>query len=45
MKVAVYIRISTEEQATEGYFISAQKTRLKSILYCPGMGYILLLCR
>lgn len=32
MKVAIYIRVSTEEQATEGYSISAQKQRLKA--YC-----------
>ncbi|CEG29604.1 recombinase family protein [Bacillus sp. B-jedd] len=31
-KVAVYIRVSTEEQAKEGYSISAQKQRLKA--YC-----------
>lgn len=32
MKVAIYIRVSTEEQANEGYSISAQKQRLKA--YC-----------
>ncbi|MDF2902405.1 MAG: hypothetical protein K0S25_43 [Bacillus sp. (in: firmicutes)] len=30
MKVAIYIRVSTEEQAKEGYSISAQKQRLKA---------------
>lgn len=32
MKTAIYIRVSTEEQAKEGYSISAQKQRLKA--YC-----------
>lgn len=32
MKTAIYIRVSTEEQATEGYSISAQKQKLKA--YC-----------
>lgn len=32
MKVAIYIRVSTEEQVAEGYSISAQKQRLKA--YC-----------
>lgn len=30
MKTAIYIRVSTEEQAKEGYSISAQKQRLKA---------------
>lgn len=30
MKTAIYIRVSTEEQANEGYSIPAQKRRLKS---------------
>lgn len=30
MKVGLYIRVSTEEQAKEGYSISAQKQKLKS---------------
>ncbi len=30
MKVGIYIRVSTEEQAKEGYSISAQKQKLKS---------------
>jgi site-specific DNA recombinase len=32
LRVAVYIRVSTEEQATEGYSISAQREKLKA--YC-----------
>ncbi|MCM3665553.1 recombinase family protein [Mesobacillus subterraneus] len=32
MKAALYIRVSTEEQAKEGYSISAQKQKLKA--YC-----------
>ncbi|MFS0864089.1 recombinase family protein [Fredinandcohnia sp. 179-A 10B2 NHS] len=32
MKTAIYIRVSTEEQAKEGYSISAQRERLKA--YC-----------
>ncbi|MGE8078125.1 recombinase family protein [Peribacillus loiseleuriae] len=32
MKTAIYIRVSTEEQAQEGYSISAQRQRLKA--YC-----------
>lgn len=32
MRTAIYIRVSTEEQATEGYSISAQNQRLKA--YC-----------
>ncbi|MEK5175133.1 recombinase family protein [Heyndrickxia sp. FSL W8-0496] len=32
MRVAIYIRVSTEEQAQEGYSISAQNQRLKA--YC-----------
>lgn len=32
MTVGIYIRVSTEEQAAEGYSISAQKEKLKS--YC-----------
>ena len=30
MRCAIYARVSTEEQATEGYSISAQKKRLAS---------------
>lgn len=37
MKAAVYIRVSTEEQALEGYSIEAQKKR--GIEYCSKMGY------
>jgi site-specific DNA recombinase len=32
MKTAIYVRVSTEEQATEGYSISAQRQKLKA--YC-----------
>lgn len=32
MRTAIYIRVSTEEQASEGYSISAQRERLKA--YC-----------
>lgn len=37
MKAAIYIRVSTEEQAIEGYSIEAQKNR--AIEYCSKMGY------
>lgn len=37
MKVAVYVRVSTEEQAKEGYSISAQKERLTA--YCMSQGW------
>ena len=37
MKVAVYVRVSTEEQAREGYSISAQKERLTA--YCMSQGW------
>jgi len=30
MTVGIYIRVSTEEQANEGYSISAQRERLKA---------------
>jgi site-specific DNA recombinase len=36
-KVAIYIRVSTEEQAKEGYSISAQKQKLKA--YCIAQGW------
>lgn len=32
MKVAIYIRVSTQEQAQEGYSIQAQTERLESFL-------------
>ena len=35
MKVALYIRVSTQEQAKEGYSISEQEERLKN--YCKAM--------
>ncbi|MCM3573334.1 recombinase family protein [Mesobacillus subterraneus] len=35
--VAIYIRVSTEEQAKEGYSISAQKQKLKA--YCIAQGW------
>lgn len=37
MRVAVYIRVSTEEQAKEGYSISAQKQKL--IAFCVSQGW------
>ena len=37
MTVAIYIRVSTVEQATEGYSIAAQKERLLS--YCKAQGW------
>jgi site-specific DNA recombinase len=36
MKVAAYIRVSTEEQAQEGYSISAQKNRLEAYAISQG---------
>lgn len=37
MTVAIYIRVSTLEQAKEGYSIAAQKERL--LAYCTAMGW------
>jgi site-specific DNA recombinase len=37
MTVGIYIRVSTQEQATEGYSIPAQKERL--ITYCKAQGW------
>lgn len=37
MKVAVYIRVSTDEQAQQGYSIDAQKDRL--ISFCESQGW------
>lgn len=37
MKVILYIRVSTQEQAIEGYSISEQEERLR--LYCKAMGW------
>lgn len=37
MKAALYVRVSTEEQATEGYSISAQTQRLKA--YCVAQDW------
>ncbi|MBF2345381.1 recombinase family protein [Listeria seeligeri] len=37
MTVGIYIRVSTEEQANEGYSISAQKEKLKA--YCTAQGW------
>ncbi|MCP3741415.1 recombinase family protein [Rossellomorea sp. BNER] len=37
MKAAIYIRVSTVEQATEGYSIRAQTDRLKA--YCVSQGW------
>ena len=36
-KVALYVRVSTQEQANEGYSIDAQKERL--INYCKSFDY------
>ncbi len=36
MKVAIYLRVSTTEQAEEGYSISAQKERLKAYIVSQG---------
>ena len=38
-KVAIYIRVSTQEQAKEGYSIGAQKERL--ISYCQAKGWLI----
>lgn len=37
MTIGIYIRVSTHEQATEGYSIAAQKERL--IAYCKAQGW------
>lgn len=37
MKTAIYVRVSTEEQAVEGYSISAQKKRLQA--YCDSQDW------
>jgi site-specific DNA recombinase len=37
MTIGIYIRVSTEEQAREGYSIPAQKERLTS--YCNALGW------
>lgn len=37
MKVALYIRVSTQEQANEGYSVGEQTERLKK--YCEAMGW------
>ncbi|MEF3313295.1 recombinase family protein [Paenibacillus sp. GYB004] len=37
MKAAIYIRVSTQEQAQEGFSVSAQKNR--SISYCDSQGW------
>lgn len=37
MTVGIYIRVSTEEQANEGYSISAQRERLKA--FCVAQGW------
>lgn len=39
MRIATYIRVSTQEQALEGYSIDAQKERLTS--YCKAKGWTL----
>ena len=44
MRCAIYARVSTEEQATEGYSISAQKKRL-AFLRSPRLGDYRLLYR
>ncbi|MGM7722163.1 recombinase family protein [Metabacillus sp. Hm71] len=37
MRTAIYIRVSTDEQAKEGYSIRAQTDRLKA--YCVSQGW------
>lgn len=37
MTVAIYVRVSTREQALEGYSVPAQKSRLKA--YCEAQGW------
>ena len=37
MRTAIYIRVSTDEQATEGYSIRAQEERL--IAYCQSQDW------
>lgn len=37
MTVAIYVRVSTQEQALEGYSVPAQKARLKA--YCEAQGW------
>ncbi len=37
MRTAIYVRVSTEEQAQEGYSISAQKKRLQA--YCDSQAW------
>lgn len=37
LKVVIYVRVSTTEQATEGYSIGEQTERLK--MYCEAMGW------
>ena len=37
MRAAIYVRVSTEEQAVEGYSLEAQKSRLKD--YCKHEGW------
>ena len=38
-RVFVYIRVSTQEQAEEGYSLGEQEERLRK--YCDAMGWIL----
>lgn len=38
-RVAIYVRVSTQEQATEGYSIGEQQERLK--MYCKAHGWTL----
>jgi len=37
MRTAIYVRVSTEEQAKEGYSVSAQKQRLQA--YCASQDW------
>jgi site-specific DNA recombinase len=37
MSIGIYVRVSTQEQATEGYSIAAQKERLKA--FCVAQGW------
>lgn len=40
MKVVIYVRVSTQEQAKEGYSIGEQVERLKK--YCEAMGWVVI---
>ena len=38
-RAAIYIRVSTQEQAQEGYSVGEQKERL--IAYCKAQGWLI----